>query len=142
MRAHARRRQSGRGPPDSPVVPLLRGEHGIFRSGSILIGDFLLELEFAVFRVVSLISNVGDALIRAAIEILDLLAFELALDLIGPRRLEGELTLGRVSRHILESGSRQKSLRVRAISLLDRCTTGQQHNHEEKEAFHITHQIE
>jgi hypothetical protein len=100
----------------------------MLRIGGILIGDFLQKLEFAAFRVVSLISDVGDALILASVKIIDLLAFKLTLDLIGPCHLEEALTLGRVSRQNLESVSRQKSLRVRVISLLDRITTKQQHS--------------
>ena len=72
---------------------MLRGEQGIFRSDGILIGDFLLEFELALFRIVSLTSDVGDALIRAGIEIINLLAFEFALDLTRGHRLERKLAL-------------------------------------------------
>ena len=89
-----------------------------------MIGDFLLELEFAVFRVVRLVSNIGDALIRAGVEIVDLIAFELALDFVGARRLEGELAFGGVGRQNLESSGRQKPLSIGAIGLLDGCATG------------------
>jgi hypothetical protein len=52
------------------------------------------------------------------------------------------LALGRIGGQNLESGSRQESLRVRAISLLDSSTTGHQYRNEKKQAFHRTHPIE
>jgi hypothetical protein len=52
------------------------------------------------------------------------------------------LALGRIGGQNLESGSRQESLRVRAISLLDRCTTGQQNSNEKKQTFRRIHSIE
>lgn len=101
-----------------------------------MIGYFLLKLEFAVFRVVRLVSNVCDALIRAGVEIVDLITFELALDFVGARRLKGELAFGGVGWQNFESSGRQKPLSIGAISLLDGCATGKKKNDQREEEFH------
>jgi len=108
--------------PIAPTAP--RSWHaGHLRCHHVLVGDLLLDDEVLVTRVSGLITDVGEILFRAGVDVINVAPADFAMEFVRGEFRQRGLALGRVGGQDPEAGGGQKLLGAVAFGALDGCAT-------------------